>query len=354
MSNAARVLPATEVFEHFLEPRQGFLKVVEPRESGSIGLKEWVTANKPELRADLTRHGGLLLRNFANKTADFQAAMEGLFGSENLIESYAGGMSRRNKVSEKTFVSTLFPRVGGLPQHFEMSYLRTWPLFISFYCEQPSPYGGNTPISYGRGLLKNLDKKLLGKFDQEGVCYLRAYKNQAYQGVFPTWQEAFESSDPAAAEKFCRANGFEFHWTAERDFKTVNVSQGTVHHPQTREKLFFNHALTSSFYSGNKKILSPSFEGLSSALKPEVVEEVCAMAIDEVPYGAAWGKSRKPIELSVQQDLRAAFYDNMVSFAWKKGDMLILDNLLVAHGRDPFIGERSILTVMAHSHSERA
>ena len=37
----------------------------------------------------------------------------------------------------------------------------------------------------------------------------------------------------------------------------------------------------------------------------------------------------------------------MVVFPWNEGDILMLDNMQVAHGRNPFSGERKIIVSMA-------
>jgi hypothetical protein len=59
-----------------------------------------------------------------------------------------------------------------------------------------------------------------------------------------------------------------------------------------------------------------------------------------------------PIEPSVIDALHEAYRNATVSFPWEKGDLLMLDNMLVAHGRAPYTGAREILVGMAEPVSE--
>jgi hypothetical protein len=45
--------------------------------------------------------------------------------------------------------------------------------------------------------------------------------------------------------------------------------------------------------------------------------------------------------------LREAYLAEKVVFPWQRGDVLMLDNMLTAHAREPYRGERRILTGMA-------
>ena len=53
------------------------------------------------------------------------------------------------------------------------------------------------------------------------------------------------------------------------------------------------------------------------------------------------------IESDVMDEIREAFERETVMFPWQRGDLLALDNMLVAHGRTPYEGPRQILVGMA-------
>jgi hypothetical protein len=52
------------------------------------------------------------------------------------------------------------------------------------------------------------------------------------------------------------------------------------------------------------------------------------------------------IEDSVIAEICEIYREATVSFAWQKGDILMLDNMLTAHGRNPYVGDRKIVVAM--------
>ena len=53
-----------------------------------------------------------------------------------------------------------------------------------------------------------------------------------------------------------------------------------------------------------------------------------------------------PIDEPVIDAISEAYRRAALSFAWQERDILILDNMLTAHGRNPFVGPRKIVVAM--------
>ena len=49
-------------------------------------------------------------------------------------------------------------------------------------------------------------------------------------------------------------------------------------------------------------------------------------------------------------EVRAVLDAETVAFPWEEGDVLMLDNMLVAHARSPFKGPRKVIVAMAEPH----
>jgi alpha-ketoglutarate-dependent taurine dioxygenase len=148
-------------------------------------------------------------------------------------------------------------------------------------------------------------------------------------GLSFTWQSAFQTEDKFAVEAYCREAGIETEWRGDR-LRTRQARQAVARHPVTGEMVWFNHA---TFFH-------------ISTLEPSMREVLLAgLEEDNIPNNTYYGDG-SPIELSILEEVREAYRRETVSFAWQKGDILMLDNMLVAHGRNSYVGERRILVAM--------
>jgi alpha-ketoglutarate-dependent taurine dioxygenase len=65
----------------------------------------------------------------------------------------------------------------------------------------------------------------------------------------------------------------------------------------------------------------------------------------DFPRNATYGDG-SPFDESELANIREAFAQETVTFEWKAKDVLLVDNMLVSHGRTPFKGKRRILVGM--------
>jgi alpha-ketoglutarate-dependent taurine dioxygenase len=90
-----------------------------------------------------------------------------------------------------------------------------------------------------------------------------------------------------------------------------------------------------------------------SSLEPQVREATLeTFPVEDLPYNTYYGDG-EPIEDEVVRQLREAYRAETVAFPWQRGDLLMIDNILVAHGRSPFTGARKVLAAMGEPTSDR-
>lgn len=203
---------------------------------------------------------------------------------------------------------------------------------ISFFCEQAPEQGGETPIADCRRVFQRLDPIIREQFIRKKVMYVRNYGS----GVDLSWQTAFQTNERAAVELYCRRAPIEFEWKGDDGLKTWQVRDAVAHHPKTGEMVWFNQAHL--FHLSN--------------LENDIRESlVAAFEEDNLPRNAYYGDG-SPIETFVLDEIREVFREAVIVFPWRQGDILLLDNMLTAHGRAPYIGKRRILVAMAEPTAE--
>jgi alpha-ketoglutarate-dependent taurine dioxygenase len=165
------------------------------------------------------------------------------------------------------------------------------------------------------------------------VLYVRNYGDT----IDLPWQEVFQSTDRADIEAYCRQSATEFEWTGDGGLRTRSVRQATARHPRTGEEVWFNHVHL--FHSSN--------------MPPEVRDTLLREYGPEgLPRNAYYGDGT-PVEDDVVAMIRGLYEDAAVSFPWRRGDVLIVDNFLATHGRAPFTGERRTLVAMSDLYVNR-
>jgi len=133
-------------------------------------------------------------------------------------------------------------------------------------------------------------------------------------------------------ESYCRKASIEFEWKGTNSLRTRQVGPAIVQHPQTGELVFFNQLQLHHIY----------------CLAPAVRESLLAMMDEEdLPRNVYYGDG-SAIEDSVMEHIGELYQVLGVSFPWNKHDVLMLNNMLVAHSRNPYVGERKIVVALGN------
>jgi alpha-ketoglutarate-dependent taurine dioxygenase len=307
-----------------LSPGQTLPLVIRPRVHG-LSLAGWAASNREFVRANCLKYGAVLFRGFAVETAaDFEQAIEALSGKSM---EYRERSSPRSRVQGNVYTSTDYPAEQSIFPHNEHSYALTLPLKLYFCCLLPAERGGETPIADTRKIYARLDPRVRDRFLEKRWMYVRNFGD----GFGLGWQTVFQTSDRPEVEQYCRRSGIEFEWKEGGRLRTRQVRPAVARHPETGEAVWFNHA---TFF--HVSTLAPAIrDGLLSGLAPE-----------ELPNNTYYGDGTE-IEPDVLEHLREAYTSEMVIFGWERGDVLVVDNMLTAHARQPYVGERRVLVGMA-------
>lgn len=300
--------------------------VVEPAHA-DVDLVSWAQANRAFVEDTLWTHGGILFRGFGITTADGLERLAAAIAGE-LLE-YRDRATPRSQVQGNVYTSTDYPADQSIELHNESSYAYAWPLKILFCCSIPAQQGGETPIADSRRVFERIPRDVRDRFIEKRLVYVRNFGE--YLGT--SWQDAFQTNDRAAVEAFCRQNRIECAWLGEDRLRTRQVRPAVLRHQRTGEMVWFNQA--TAFHQ--------------STLDPEVLETLLReFRPDELPKNVFFADGA-PIDDADLAAIRAAYRQETIAFPWRQGDVLLLDNLLVAHGRAPFVGPRKVLVAMAET-----
>jgi alpha-ketoglutarate-dependent taurine dioxygenase len=312
-------------------------------------LLEWITEERDWLENRLHRHGALLFRGFhALKNAeDFQAVMQVL--SEQLLD-YAGGNTPRSAVEGKIVTSTDAPAHLTIGLHQEMSYLEPSPQFpdptpdkVAFFCEVAPGGGGQTPICDMRLVYKRLPADLARRFEEKGIVFTRQLPDTKEAGYEVTWPTVLGSADRAEAESFATKRGWRIEWTDDGGARVYQKPSPVVtKHRVTGEKVWFNqaHLLHKAFAPWTGDFLGTSPEQKQEAARQR--ERLSKRFFLHTTHADG-----SEIQVSDLETIRRVLDETMVMFDWQAGDLLICDNKLVSHGRQPYQPPRKILAALA-------
>lgn len=301
--------------------------MVQPAMDG-MNLIEWAEGNRAFVEELLLQHRAVLFRNFDVKSVEeFEAFV--LATSDGDLLEYRDRTTPRHSEggqSERIYISTIYPSEQHINPHNEGTYWVKWARKLYFCSLTVAEQGGETPIYDVRKVYERIDPKVRSRFIEKGWMLVRNFND----GFGLTWQEVFQTEDREAVEEYCNNNSIDFEWKGDDRLRTHSIRPAVHKHPETGEFVWFNHA---AFYH-------------YSSLEPSMREGLLAeFSEKDLPYNTCYGDGT-PINPDDVEHIRAAYQEEKVIFPWQEGDILLLDNMTIAHAREPYVGDRRIVVAM--------
>jgi len=318
----------TNVTESMLYPEKQF-PVVFDASAANGDVQDWITANREYILEKVLRHGSVIFKNFGvNSMSEFEALAAAL--CPDLYVGYGDLPQRSN--SKKLYNATPYTASLTIHYHNEASHTTKWPLKQFFYCIKPAEEGGELSVSDGRLVLKHLPEDIIEEFASKRLKYVRNFI--PYMDV--RWQDFYKTEDKAEVEAFCRDNQVEFNWQGDV-LQTVQYGPAVVNHPQTNERIWFNQVQLHH----PSMLMERVYSGLKAMLETE----------DKFPRYVCFGDGT-PISNDTMALVGKALEASSINILAKSGDVIFNDNMLVAHSRLPYKGDREVCVALGEAINE--
>ncbi|MGA8164001.1 MAG: TauD/TfdA family dioxygenase [Waddliaceae bacterium] len=316
--------------------------VIEPS-NPSVSLDDLLSILQQDndiFKKKMLEHGGLFFRSFSiNTVDDFVAVMKALNTGE--FVDYTGGGSPRSKIQGSVYTSTEAPPAIKIHLHNELSFSDNYPGHIYFYCDIPPEHRGETFIGDARKICQSMDKQVRKKFIEKGIKYTSRYYYKSklmdfinsIQRGHKTWIDVFETDDKEDVERKCSENNIGFKWNQNDWLEISRLRPASIVHPETKETVWFNQVHQFDHH--------PRIIGWWRHIAMKLFYCRQYMKVDDVCFADNEKISGKEMNHVIDVLDKHSLY-----FPWKKGDVMVLDNILTMHGRAPFKGKRRVLTAM--------
>ncbi len=298
--------------------------VTAPALPDMAAAREWLAARRDALRSLMLVHGHFFLRGLpVASSEDFAVVRDALLAER---AQYKEKATPRSSYGNDIFSSTDLPAIQAIRLHNENSYTLDFPGVLAFACLEAPHSGGATTIADVRRVLAAIPPTLAARFRKHGWLLARNYN----QHISLPWTAAFGTEDRAHVQAYGEQQRVAIRWKPDDSLATTQRRPAVITHPVTNEEVWFNHV---AFWN--------------SASLDEDVREVLidTYGADGLPFETYLGDGQ-PLTPDEVRQLNDAYDLATCRESWRPGDVMFVDNILCAHGRDAFEGPRRVVVAM--------
>lgn len=237
-------------------------------------------------------HGLLFFKGFKADVETFTKFSNEL--SSNFMD-YTGGVLNRRVINNNSTVLTVSDNKNEIKLHGEMYYQKNIPLMLWFFCAQPASKDGATIVCDGKQFFNELSDSLKELFSQKKLKY-RGHLNK------DAWMKRYKTDDLTVVEEICKSNDTHLQINEDESIDVYYICPAIYPSRNGKDMVFINSLLPGM-------VVAP--EGISFDDDSEIDNEIMSELNDIA--------ERITVEIN-----------------WQKGDVLMVDNTRIMHGRKAF------------------
>jgi alpha-ketoglutarate-dependent taurine dioxygenase len=354
--------------------------VFEPVEQSKIEwLESYLRENGGHVLQDVATHGAVLLRGFPVETiAQFEQVITAIPGMRGIDQMFMSEPGRKLVEGTKfVFYTSAAYKTGGTMDfgafHTENYYVPDVPRFICFYCVKPPRMGGETGLLNTASLYKELPEDLQRKLESRSFLASLALFSEVIEryGCSAETLEGFCTEEQLRLESSHGEKAIVSYKAAVMVHPTTGERSLCIHFPGELNKCGLEQALIDAFsadYSGSRWFAHRLYwrYRIFSRIKGMALRIAMPLRL-AVPWSVIFRflfsqiRWKKPF-VHVFRDARVGdmfsaedvknvailIRKNYSSFRWQRRDVLIIDNLKLAHAGMPGFGSRELKAIMCN------
>jgi len=307
-----------------------FLPIKLSPEAG-FDLESWLYQNQELVQEQLDHQGAILLRGLNIDSAPRLDDFVSLFPLNNFPYDQSLSNALRLNKTERVFTANEAPAHLDIVLHHEMAQTTFFPDWLFFSCALKAEAGGATPVCRSDLVYQDLLQhrpRFIHQCEEQGFYYRQkfAFESDQTSAQGRSWPHLLELNQAldlpalqtAAQEKLTQL-GYRWQWH-NRVLEIISPVLPGIRRAKNQQKVFFNQLLA-AYTSWNNDLNS----GVLSVFYGH------GQSIDEHDIKALQDVCQKHT-----QDIR-----------WEVGDVAILDNHMVMHGRRAYTGKRQVFASLA-------
>ncbi|KAL7603303.1 hypothetical protein Lser_V15G18033 [Lactuca serriola] len=273
-----------------------------------------IKAEKPLLESLVKKRGVILFRGFPVITpSDFNDVVEAFDFPPKL---YIGGRGLRSNVIGRIMTVDSRPPEIKIPFHHEMSYLSDFPSKLFFFCEEEPGSGGETPIVLSHIVYEKMKEKhpeFVAKLEEHGLTYTKLMSDEDHPSLYAGrgWKSTYMTNDKNVAEERAEKQGTKLEWIGNTAKSITGPMPAIRFDKENQRKTWFNSMVV----------------GYNDPRDPQHCDVNISTKL----------ANGEPLSDTVMQDCLRIMEEECVAIPWKKGDVMLVNNLMVLHSRRPLV-----------------